>query len=70
MKTIAQLLQLRTNKYYKFTPEEQKVLDDFLSTQSEDNQLNKNSKDLETNTHAIVLSKNIVPKDVGVIPTE
>lgn len=31
MKTIPQLLELAKNPYYQFLPDEQKVLDDFLS---------------------------------------
>jgi len=70
MKTIAQLLQLKKNPHYKFTPEEQEVLDTFLSTQSEhpgptEDNLNRSSK----KTPANVLNKNIVKKETGVLPT-
>ena len=35
MKTIQQLLELSKNPYYKFTPSEQAVLDDFLLKQQD-----------------------------------
>lgn len=70
MKTIAQLLQLSKNRFYKFTPEEQKLLDDFLATQSGQSSQQKDSSiDLSKKTPATV-HKNIVQKDTGVIPTD
>ena len=33
MKTIEQILELTKNPYYKFTPEEEVILNDFLLTQ-------------------------------------
>lgn len=67
MKTIAQLLELSKNPFYKFTPLEREVLDDFLlqrldivSPKSQKKSLKKSSK----KTRAIV--RNIVKRvDTG-----
>lgn len=63
MKTIEQLLELSKNPYYKFTPSEQAVLDDFLlkeqakhSTDSLKQKENKSGKNSPVTVH------NIVPK--------
>lgn len=69
MKTIAQLLELSQNKYYTFSEEEQKVLDDFLSTQSKpQRQQPSNGSGSSSNTRATVV-KNVVGKETGVLPT-
>lgn len=71
MKTIAQLLQLSKNPYYTFTDEEKEVLDAFLLTQREQlDRQGKHSSDSSKNTPAIVISRNIVPKETGEIPEE
>ena len=63
MKTLEQLLQLSKNPYYKFTPEEKRVLEDFFlngsdvdSTKHQNNKSNKQSK----KTRVIV--RNVVKK--------
>ena len=65
MKSIEQLLELSKNPYYKFTPNEMTVLDDFLSKKQEkalkSNQ-KKNSKNSEKNTPVRV--RNIVEKTI------
>jgi hypothetical protein len=65
MKTIEQLLELSKNPYYKFTPEEQQVLDDFLSKKQADHStdsVKKNSKQSGKSTNVRV--RNIVPRVV------
>lgn len=70
MKTIAQLLELKTNPYYVFSPEESKLLNDFLSTQSAQQKPTKTSSDnSEKNIPATVVNKNIVKKHTGVLET-
>jgi len=70
MKSIEQLLELRSNPYYEFTPEEKAALDDFLQPKSEQqSQTKKNGKDSEKNIPATVLNKNVVKKETGKIPT-
>lgn len=63
MKTIEQLLDLTKNPYYRFLPDEQRALDNFLakkrgkhSPQSDE----KNSDELSPNTRVTV--RNIVEK--------
>lgn len=69
MKSIAQLLQLSKNKFYKLTPEEQLVLDNFLSEQRAQKALQeKKSKDSSPKTRAIVKNKNIVQTEHGEVP--
>lgn len=63
MKTIEQILELTKNPYYELQPDEQAVLDDFLSKKRvEDSKKSqkKNSKksDKQTNVHV----RNLVPK--------
>lgn len=63
MKTIAQLLELSKNKFYKFTAEEQAVLDGFLLKESEsgsEKSQKKTSKKSSEKTRAIV--RNVVTK--------
>lgn len=63
MKTIEQLLELTKNPYYKFLPEEQVVLDDFLAKRRAErspNSQNPNSQNLGSSTPVRV--RNIVPK--------
>ena len=70
MKSIEQLLELKKNPYYQFSPEEQGRLNDFLSKNSEQKTQQKdNSNDSEKNTPVTVLNKNVVHKETGVIPT-
>ena len=67
MKTIEQLLKLSQNKFYKFLPEEQEVLDDFLSKKQEkdsENSPEKNSEESSKKTPVTV--RNVVEKtDTG-----
>lgn len=63
MKTVEQLLELSKNPYYKFTQDEQAVLDDFLSKKRAkdlQNKQNPNSKTSDKSTDVRV--RNIVPK--------
>lgn len=63
MKTIQQLLELSKNPYYKFTSEEQAVLDDFLlSRQAEDSQNSQKEKSSESSKKTRVTVRNIVKK--------
>lgn len=70
MKTIQQLLELSKNPYYKFTPDERMVLDDFLlqsqDTDSKKSQ-EKSSKKSSKRTHVTV--RNVVKK-VNTYPPE
>lgn len=69
MKSIAQLLELSSNPYYAFTPEERQLLDDFLETQSRaSTQQKTSSDDSEKNIPATVINKNVVKKETGIIP--
>ena len=67
MKTIEQLLKLSQNKFYKFLPEEQEVLDDFLSKKQgkdSENSPEKNSEESLKKTPVTV--RNVVEKtDTG-----
>jgi len=70
MKTIEQLLDLKTNPYYQFTPEEEAALNAFLSRSSEEPAPQKQSgKSSEKNIPATVLNKNVVRPETGTIPT-
>ena len=63
MKTIDQLLQLSKNPFYKFTRDEQAVLDDFLSKKQESESKTsqkKSSTESSKKTRAIV--RNVVKK--------
>lgn len=63
MKTIDQLLQLSRNPFYKFTRDEQAVLDDFLSKKQESESKTsqkKSSTGSSKKTRAIV--RNVVKK--------
>lgn len=65
MKTIEQLLKLSENPYYKLLPEEQEVLDNFLSQKREaesKQSRSSGSKKSSKNTHAIV--RNVVKKTI------
>jgi hypothetical protein len=71
MKTIAQLLELSKNRFYKFIPEEQEALDDFLLNKSaQQNRQVKHSTGSSKQTPAIVKQKNIVRPEHGDIPLE
>lgn len=66
MKTIEQLLELSKNPYYKFTADEQAVLNDFLEKKREElltKSQKKNSNTSEKNTPVRV--RNVVPKTIG-----
>lgn len=70
MKSIEQLLELSRNEHYTLSDEEQQRLDTFLSRKSElKKQQKTSSTDSEKNIPATVINKNIVQKDVGLIPT-
>ena len=70
MKTIAQIIELSSNPYYQFSPEEQKRLNDFLAKKSDTQApAKKNGKSSEKSTPATVHNKNNVQKEVGTIPT-
>lgn len=65
MKTIEQLLFLSKNPYYKFTNDEQAVLDDFLSKKRDEGSKNSpkpNSKKSTRNSNVRV--RNIVDKTI------
>lgn len=69
MKTIEQLLELSKNPYYKFTQDEQMVLDDFLSkkrAKDSETKQNPNSKPSDKSTDVRV--RNIVPKVIPGVP--
>lgn len=70
-KSIEQLLELSQNQYYVMTNEERERLDTFLSKRSAQQNPQKDSgSSSESDTPAIVLNKNRVPKETGVIPEE
>lgn len=70
MKTIAQIIELSSNPYYQFSPEEQKRLNDFLAKKSDTQApVKKNGKPSEKSTPATVHNKNNVQKETGKIPT-
>tara|TARA_B100001250_G_scaffold371758_1_gene356775 strand:+ start:333 stop:620 length:288 start_codon:yes stop_codon:yes gene_type:complete len=70
MKSIEQLLALKKNPYYQFTPEEAAALEVFLSKKpAKKTQQKNNGKKSEKNIPATVLNKNIVKKETGEIPT-
>lgn len=63
MKSIEQLLELAKNPYYKFSKDEQEVLDDFLSKKAEKaskKSQQKNSDESSQKTPVVV--KNVVKK--------
>ena len=63
MKTIQQLLELAANKHYKLTPDEQRVLNDFLLKKAEiasQQSQKKSSKQSSPKTRATV--RNVVNK--------
>lgn len=69
MKTIEQLLELTKNPYYKFTQDEQAVIDDFLSkkrAKDSQNKQNPNSNPLDKSTDVRV--RNIIPKVIPGVP--
>jgi hypothetical protein len=68
-KTIEQLLELKNNPYYHLSIDEQRELDAFLSNNSEQEMYPRiNSRDSSNKTPAIVLNKNLVKKEIGLIP--
>ena len=71
MKTIAQLLELSKNPYYTFKPEEQAVLDDFLS-QKQEKLLQKSAKTPSTKSSkkTRVTVRNVVKKVDTYAPDE
>lgn len=69
MKTIEQLLLLSKNPFYKFTPDEQVVLDDFLSKKREKDLKNKPSQNSKSSDKSsAVRVRNIVPKTIPSVP--
>lgn len=63
MKTIEQLLFLSKNPYYKLSPEEQQVLEDFLLKKQESESESFPKKNSKRFTGKIpVTVRNIVPK--------
>ncbi len=63
MKTIEQLLELSKNPWYKFTQDEQMVLDDFLSKKRAKDLANKQNPNSNTSDKSTdVRVRNIVPK--------
>lgn len=70
MKSIEQIIELSSNPYYQFSPEEQKRLNDFLAKKSDiQAPAKKNGKNSEKNIPATVINKNRVKKETGDIPT-
>lgn len=70
MKDISQLIELSSNPYYEFSPEELKRLNDFLAKKSDTQApAKKSGKTSEKSTPATVLNKNNVQKETGQIPT-
>lgn len=70
MKSIEQIIELSSNPYYAFSPEELKRLNDFLAKKSDTQApAKKNGKNSEKNIPATVINKNRVQKEVGAIPT-
>lgn len=69
MKSIEQLLQLSKNPYYVFTPEEQQVLDDFLSKKkAKSSKTSPSTSDSTSSTNTAVRVRNIVPKTIPGVP--
>jgi hypothetical protein len=69
MKTIEQLLELSNNPHYKFLPEEQAVLDDFLSKKREKDSQNKHNPNSNISDKSTdVRVRNIVPKVIPGVP--
>lgn len=63
MKTIDQLLELAKNPYYKFTQQEQEILDDFLLKKSEkDSETSQETNSKKSSDKTPVTVKNIVKK--------
>lgn len=63
MKTIEQLLQLSKNPFYKFTPDEQMVLNDFLSQKQDTGSQTLPKKDLKKSSKRTpVIVRNVVKK--------
>lgn len=70
MKTIEQLLELSKNKYYKFTNDEQAVLDDFLSKKSDEHTTSSvKKKEKSSGKDTPVRVRNIVDKTIDDVPT-
>ena len=69
MKTIEQLLALSDNPYYKFTQDEQAVLDDFLLKKREKDSQSKQKKSSETSENDTpVRVRNVVEKTIDDVP--
>lgn len=63
MKTIEQLLQLSKNPYYKFTPDEEMLLNDFLSKkQAKASKKSQKKNSTESSAKTRVTVRNIVKK--------
>lgn len=69
MKAIEQLLELSKNPYYKFTQDEQAVLDDFLSKKrAKDSQNTQNPNSNPSDKSTDVRVRNIIPKTIPGVP--
>jgi hypothetical protein len=71
MKTIEQLLELSKNPYYKFSPAEEVILNDFLekkSAKSSTSSVKKSSEHSEKDTPVRV--RNIVQKTIPRVEEE
>jgi hypothetical protein len=65
MKSIEQLLFLHKNPYYKFTAEEQAVIDDFLLKQQDDEPANSQKKSSKQSTKQTnVRVRNVIEKTI------
>jgi len=65
MKSIEQLLFLHKNPYYKFTAEEQAVIDDFLLKQQDDEPSTSQKKSSKQSTKQTnVRVRNVVDKTI------
>jgi ERCC4-type nuclease len=69
MKTIEQLLQLSKNPYYVFQPDEQRLLDDFLSKkQASTSKKSRKKSSKESSEKTNVRVRNIVEKVIPSVP--
>jgi hypothetical protein len=63
MKTIQQLLELSKNPHYKFMPDEQRVLDDFLAKRRDSrSKKSQEENSNESSQKTPVTVKNVVEK--------
>jgi len=65
MKTIEQILELTKNPYYKFTPEEEVVLNDFLlRQQATDSTTSQKTDSGKLSQRTRVTVRNVVKKTI------